>query len=64
MIGIGIVLDLIVWKWRKLANTILYYELFSFFIQSFVPFDYGDFDQLVLFITTMFVYISAACNTG
>ena len=57
MIGIGIVLDFIVWKWRKVANVLIYYELFSFMIQSCVPFDYGNFDQLVLFITTIFVYM-------
>ena len=64
MIGIGVLLDFIVWKWRKRANLILYYELISLIIQCFVPFDYGDFDQLVLFITSLFVYMSGACNTG
>ena len=64
MIGIGVLLDVVVWKWRERANLILYYELISFLIQASVPFDYGDFEQLVLFITALFVYICSACNTG
>ena len=64
MIGVGIVLDFIVWKWRRLANVLIFYELLSFIIQSLVPFDYGNFDQLVIFITCLLVYMSTACNTG
>ena len=57
-------MDFIVWKWRQRANLILYYELISFVVQGFVPFDYGDFDQLVLLITALFMYMCGACNTG
>ena len=44
LLPIGILLDVLIWRWRKLANVLLYYELVSSFVlHGFVPYDFGDF---------------------
>ena len=41
MIVLGVLLDMLVWRARKFANLILYYEMFGVLIQGFVPYDLG-----------------------
>ena len=44
MIPLGVILDVLAWRYRKLATLIVYYECFNALIQSFVPYDYGRFE--------------------
>ena len=48
LIVLGVLLDIVVWKQRRFASWLLYYECVSFIVQGFVPFDYGNFRTLVL----------------
>ena len=48
LIPIGLIIDLIAWRWRKVANVVIYLEALNTLVQTFVPFDYGDFDLLVI----------------
>ena len=48
LILIGVLVDIILYKHRKYANYLLYYELVSTIVQGFVPFNYGDFRNLFL----------------
>lgn len=48
LIPIGLLLDILAYRWRKFANVIAYYEMLSMLVQGFVPFNYGNFDILVV----------------
>ena len=57
-------LDLLVWRWRRLANWLLYYEFLSALAQGMVPFDYGNFDILVVFLQNLVLYMVIVCQPG
>jgi len=53
MIPIGLALDVIVWRRRHLASLLVYYELLSLIIQTFCPYDYGNFKHLLIMLTAV-----------
>ena len=53
LIVLGIVLDVIVWRRRHLAQWIFYYECLSNIVQAFAPFDYGSFSNLFWLMLTI-----------
>ena len=48
LIALGIAVDVLAWRSRKLASLILYYEMINTICQSFCPHDQGDFEGIVL----------------
>lgn len=48
LIPVGVILDLLIWRYRHLANWVIYYEFVQILLQGFVPFQYGDFQLLML----------------
>ena len=48
LIPIGVLLDVLIWRRRQFANWLLYYELVSILLQGFVPFNFGDFQLIML----------------
>ena len=49
-IPLGIILDLVCWRYRHLSSLIFYFELVSLVIQSFVPWDFGDFRPVIVLV--------------
>ena len=64
LLPIGLILDLLTWRRRKFGNLIVYYEVLSNLVQAFVPFDYGNFELLVILQTYLMVYLICVCKTG
>ena len=64
IIAIGLLTNLIAWRWRKFANVIIYQEALYSIAMTFVPYDYGDFDTLVILQNYIIVYIMTAVKTG
>ena len=64
LIPVGLLIDIIAWRWRNFANFIIYYEAISMLLQSFVPFDYGNFDLLFSYYTYIHMYVIGVCKTG
>ena len=48
LLPIGVILDILMFRWRWFANCVIYYEVVSVIFQTFVPFDYGEFQLLVI----------------
>ena len=48
LIPLGVLLDLLVWRRRHLAGWLIYYESLSILVQGFVPWNFGDFQGLIL----------------
>ena len=48
MIILGLVLDVLIFKYRWMARYLVYYEVLSIFSQGFVPFNFGDFMNIFL----------------
>ena len=42
LLVVGVLLDLLAWKYRKLARFIIYYELIMNLLMSFVPINLGE----------------------
>ena len=42
LLGLGILLDVVTFVFRKYANLILYYEILFVVLMGFIPFDYGE----------------------
>ena len=40
-IAVGVFLDFLIWKKRKLAMSLMYYELVYMLLHGLVPYDYG-----------------------
>ena len=46
MLFLGTVLDIVIWKYRKYASLIIYFELVTACINAFLPLNYGDMANL------------------
>ena len=64
LIPIGLLLDLLALRWRKFANYIVYYEMLNMIVYAFVPFDYGNFDLLVVSQQNFLSYWITVCWPG
>ena len=62
LIPIGVLLDIIIWRRRQFANWLLYYELVSILLQGFVPFNFGDFQLIMLLMLMIQTFITVACD--
>ena len=60
MVGLGVLLNLLVWRKRKFARILTYYELTSNLIQTFCPFAYGDLMMMTLFLSIEHAFFVAA----
>ena len=50
-IVLGLLLDVVCWRYRHLSSSIFYFELISLTVQSFIPWDFGDFRAAITLIT-------------
>ena len=59
LIFVGVLLDVLVWRKRKFARYLIYYELLSAIVQGLIPLNFGDFESLtaVMIITNTFFYV-------
>lgn len=64
LIPIGLTLDILALRWKKIANFIVYQEAVSTIAQAFVPHDYGNFDLLIILQTYIMVYLVSICKVG
>ena len=64
MILLGAVLDIIVWKYRKYASMIIYYELIQQCIIAFLPLNWGDMANLTEALLTLQIFMQFSCNMG
>ena len=64
LIPMGVILDLLVWRWRHLANYLIYFELINMLIQALVPLNYGDFRNLVHIMVMALSWFGASCYVG
>lgn len=62
LIVLGVILDVVVWRRRHLGKYIIYYELLSLIVQTFLPFNFGDFEGLALTMFVVQTNISTACT--
>lgn len=62
LIVVGFLLDaLCLWK-RELAVVLFYYEMVSLVNQSLIPFDFGNFGELVLLMVMVQHLITVGCD--
>ena len=64
MIVLGVLLDIMCWKYRQLSKLILYYELFSILWQGFVPFDYFSTMNIIYLMQFTLTFITVAVDMG
>ena len=62
IIVLGVLLDIICWKYRYLSKLILYYELFSILWQGFVPFDYFSTMNMIYIMLFTQTFIAVAVD--
>ena len=48
LIPIGVLLDILVWRYRHYASLLYIYEMLSLIVYSFIPLDVGDFASIIL----------------
>ena len=60
----GALLDIVIWRNRRYASIIPYFEIAGLFIQGFVPFNYGDFMGFFTTMTMVSLYASVCCELG
>ena len=64
LIVLGIIVDVMVWRWRHLAKYIAYYELLFMMVHGFVPLNYGDFKNMVHLMAMTFSWFLYTCDLG
>lgn len=61
LVVIGVLLDILIWRKRKFARLLIYYELLSISLQSLVPLDLGDFESMTLLMVLTNTFIWVGC---
>ena len=61
---LGGLIDLLVWKHRKFAMAIFYYECIVLLIHGFVPYDYGAIGDFFIILTMYTIFMGYACDLG
>ncbi len=59
---IGVILDVLCWRNRKLARYIMVYEIIFLPFYCLCPFDYGGFQAIILAFNVVFNYIMLSCH--
>ena len=58
----GVLIDVIIWRKRKVARYLIYYELLSTLVQCMIPLDMGDFESFVLMMLITNIFIWVGCD--
>ena len=64
MLILGVILDLLCWRWRKVANTLFYYECFFMVITSLIPMNYGSYQSFITCIELLILVVMIGCKAG
>ena len=59
---LGVIIDIAAFKYRKLANVLIYYEIVMNIIHALIPYNYGDFEQPFLLAKIVITLISYSCD--
>lgn len=62
MIVLGVIFDLFIWKFQKLAKWLIYFELFYTTLNGCMPFDQGDLTYIVAMSLCMLLHIAYSCE--
>lgn len=62
LIAIGFLIDYLTWKYRHVGKLIFPYEMVQLILQTLVPFDYGNFENLLLLFLTVFMFLLYSTN--
>lgn len=62
MVGLGVLLNILVWRKRKFARVLIYYELTSNLLQTLCPFNLGDVMMMTLFMNTEHLFFVSASH--
>lgn len=63
-IFIGILLDLVVWKYRNYAYLILYFELCNMCLSTLLPLKFGDVGNMFFLLTFIVAFFLYSCDMG
>ena len=64
MIVVGVVLDILIWRKRKLANILFLYEIIYCFVYGFVPLDFGHMSSVFQIMILSCNYMIYSCDFG
>ena len=64
MLGIGVLLDIICFKFRKVAMVLFYYECVLIALLAFVPIDYGYSAPFISMVNFLFTVTMFGCHAG
>ena len=61
---LGGLLDMLIWKHRKFAIAIFYYECIVLLVHGFVPYDYGAIGDFFALLTIYSMFLGYCCDLG
>ena len=61
LLPIGVLIDVICWKYRSFAKYIIYYEAISFLLQGYVPFEFGSVQAVFTQMMMIYIYTLVVC---
>ena len=64
LLGIGVLLDIFCYKYRKLANIIFFYECAYLLLLSLISFDHGLDSAFVIFASFLVYIVTLGCHAG
>ena len=59
---LGVVLNILIWRYRKLSRVLIYYECVMQLTHALVPYQYGEFQGLLFQMKMLWVYITSCCT--
>ena len=62
MLALGCMLDLLIWKRRKYAKGLIYYEIVYLIVNSCVPFNYGEIMSIFRIFSFCLLHLGYSCN--
>ena len=64
MLAIGIILDLVCWRYRKVANGLFIFECLNLIAVNFVPLNYGNYEPFITSLSLLILVVTIGCHGG
>lgn len=58
---LGIILDICIWKWRKLVNFLLHIELINIILRTCVPYNNGEAKNETFLYQLILLFVFYSC---
>ena len=64
MVGVGVLLDLACWRYRKMAKVLFFFECLQLVLEGFVPIDFGQSQAFFVCVQLLLLQVTVGLHSG